>query len=93
MIKNGSSFGDACMKRFDVQLSSPETDRKIALPASIIFMSLAWVFFTGSLLWLLVAGVFADLRSWSLPMCLIVGLLGLGFVLVPVQLVRYFRSR
>lgn len=58
---------------------------------SVILMLVAWLFFTGCLIWLIVAGAFADLASWSPMMFLIVGVLGLGFVLAPIQLVRYFR--
>jgi len=81
------------MKRLTVQLSSPEADRKIAGPASVIFMSVAWLFLTACLIWLLVGSFGAEKGSWSPLMFLIVGVLGLCVALIPVQLVRYFRSR
>ena len=77
------------MKRLNVQISSPETDRKIAKPASVIFMSMAWLFLTALVIWLLVDSFGAKPHSSGL----LLFILGFYVVLIPIQLARYFRSR
>jgi hypothetical protein len=73
----------------NTQLSSPETDRKIAWSASVIFMVVAWLSLAGFLTLAFVAGP----HSWGILECSLVGVSFLAFLLIPFQLVRYFREK
>ncbi len=81
------------MRKFNVRLTSPETDGKIARPASIIFMIVAWLFFAICLTFIVIVSRQPDAGSWDAMGFIIVGGFVLGLVLIPIQLVRYFRSR
>ena len=76
-----------------VQLSSPETDRKIAWPASVAFMIVAWIFMAGDLTWFLVTGLQPDAGEWGLWAYAFVGIFLMAVVIIPIQLVRYFREK
>jgi ABC-type uncharacterized transport system permease subunit len=77
----------------NVQLSSRETDRKIAWPASVAFMIVAWLFMAAGLAWFLVEGFRSDAGEWSVWAYVLVGIFLVVVVLVPIQLVRYFREK
>jgi hypothetical protein len=79
------------MKRVNVQLSSPKTERKAALIASVFVMVAAWLFFAAGFVYLFIASLRSGSKSSGL-MVAILSVLGLGIVLIPVQLARYFRS-
>jgi len=76
----------------NIQLSSPETDRKIARPASIIFMSVAWLAFAGLLTWTLFSWKHSEHIHWGI-FAGWVGFLLVPLLLIPIQLVRYFREK
>jgi membrane protein YdbS with pleckstrin-like domain len=76
----------------NVQISSPETDRKIARPASIVFMSIAWLALVAALIWAFRYG-HSDGSDWNAVEIIIVGILLAALVLIPIQLVRYFRQK
>jgi len=77
----------------NVQLSSRETDRKIAWPASVAFMIVAWLFMAAGLAWFLIAGFRPDAGEWSVWAYVFVGIFLVAVVLIPIQLVRYFREK
>lgn len=79
----------------NVQISSPnqqvatEKDDKIAWRSSVAFMIMAWLFLGGFLVWAFRRGLgwwnnsewaFASISLWA-------------FVMIPVQVIRYFRER
>ena len=76
-----------------VQLSSGETDRKIAWPASVAFMIVAWLFMATGLVWFLIAGFRPDAGEWTVWAYVFVGIFLLAVVLIPIQLARYFREK
>lgn len=76
----------------NVQISSPETDRKIARPASIIFMSIAWLALAAALIWAFRHG-HSDGSDWNAVEMIIAGVLLVALVLIPIQLLRYFRKK
>jgi len=76
----------------NIQNSSPEPDRKIARPASIIFMSLAWFGMAALLIYLFVL--------WPTPVIflyiwfdVLLALFLVPLVLIPIQVVRYFMQK
>jgi membrane protein YdbS with pleckstrin-like domain len=77
-------------KPFNVQLSSPEADRKVAWWASVSFMILAWLFVAACLaLW-----VIAMLKHrWGILPFTVLAFLIVPLVLIPIQLIRYFREK
>src|SRR5204863_2515784 len=77
----------------DIQFSSPETDRKIAWSASVIFMLFAWIFMAAGLVWFMIAGLQPDAGKWSALAYVIVGIFLVVVVLAPIQLVRYLHER
>ena len=78
------------MKNF--QISSSETDRKIARPASVIFMALAWLGMAGLLFYILLLrhSEYYPFTIWDL---ILIGLFLVPLVLIPIQIVRYFRQK
>jgi hypothetical protein len=74
----------------NIQISSPETDRKIARPASIIFMVLAWLFLAGFWTWAFIEG---SPESWGVVEYTLLSISALAFLVIPFQLVRYFRQK
>jgi len=76
----------------NIQISSPETDRKIARPASIIFMIVAWLFMAGFLAWLLYCAHTYD-DPWNIVTCIFGGVCLIVLLIIPIQLVRYFRDK
>ena len=78
----------------NIQLSSPETDRKIARPLSILFMSVAWLSLAGLLWWILAASRLPDKEfHWTKFDFIVIAIFLVPLVLIPVQLVRYFRGK
>lgn len=76
----------------NVQISSPETDRKIARPASIVFMIIAWLALVAALIWAFHEG-HSDGGDWNMVEIVIIGIFILALVLIPIQLARYFREK
>lgn len=76
----------------NIQISSPETDRKIARPGSIIFMCAAWLFMAGLLSWII-----CQWHDWAMFLDVWLDILFALFlvplVLIPIQVVRYFRQK
>ena len=72
----------------NIQLSSPESDRKIARVASIIFMSLFWLAVAAFLVWLLITN--GNNLSHNIVG---VSLLSIPLLLIPIQLWRYFKNK
>lgn len=78
----------------DIQLSTPETDRKIARPASIIFMGVAWLFLAGLLPWILLKSRLSDREfHWTRYDFIVIAIFLVPLVLIPIQLIRYFRGK
>ena len=78
----------------NIQVSSPETGRKIARLASIIFMTLAWLALAAALIWGLRYGHSdGDGNSWNALESFVLGICLTALVFIPIQLVRYFRQR
>src|SRR4051794_15814255 len=78
------SVRHAAMK--NIQISSPKTDEKVARPASIIFMILAWCFLAFFFGWAFLEG---EPRSWSPVVWVLVSIGMIALPLIPFQLVRY----
>jgi hypothetical protein len=77
------------MKKF--QIFSTEKDRKIAWLISVIFLSVAWLVFAAILVWAVLAGC---VGGGDDPIIIVLGsLLIAGLILIPIQLVRYFRQK
>jgi hypothetical protein len=76
----------------NVQISSPETDRKIARPASIIFMGVTWLALAAALVWALRRG-HSDGSDWNAIEIILVGICIVALVVIPIQVVRYFREK
>ena len=76
----------------NIQISSPETDRKVARPASIIFMVCAWLFMAVFLAWVLYCAHSYD-SPWDVWTYVFVGIPVLALFIIPIQLVRYIREK
>jgi hypothetical protein len=74
----------------NIQISSPETDHKIARLSSIIFMALAWLFLAGIWMWAFIEG---DPKNWGILEYTLVCISALAFLFIPFQLMRYFRDK
>lgn len=74
-----------------LHIFSAEKDRKIAWLVSIIFLSMAWLAFAAILIWAVLAGC---MIGDDQPIVVVLGsLLIAGLILIPIQLVRYFRQK
>jgi hypothetical protein len=74
-----------------IHIFSPKKDQKIAWLVSIIFMSMAWLTFAAILVWAILVGCTGGGDD---PIVAALGsLLIAGLVLIPIQLVRYFRQK
>jgi len=69
----------------------PKTDRKIAWLGSIIFMSAAWLALAAILVWAILNGWTGGGDDPIIPV--LGGLLITALMLIPVQLIRYFRQK
>jgi hypothetical protein len=70
---------------------SPEIDRKIARPGSIIFMILAWLGMLALLIyWFVLFSAAIFLYVWF---DVLFALFLVPLILIPVQVVRYFRQK
>ena len=76
----------------NIRIPSPETDRRIARPASIVFMIMAWLGMAALLVDMFVL--------WPTPAIFLYPWFSVLFVLflvplvlIPVQVVRYFRQK
>ena len=76
----------------NIQFSSSETDRKVMLVVSTIFMSLAWLAVAGGLTFALVQKFRPDADDWNTFEIVVVCVLALMLVIIPFQLARYFRE-
>lgn len=72
------------------RISSPDTDRKIAWFASVVFMILAWLFLVGFLAFAFIAGRPA---TWGFLEYGAVGIAFLALLFIPFQLLRYLREK
>jgi membrane protein YdbS with pleckstrin-like domain len=81
---------EASMK--NIEIISRETERKIMWLPSIIFMIAAWVFLAAIVVMVL-DSVYSDDSPWELWTYLYVCIPSVFLVLIPIQLVRYFRQR
>src|SRR5271163_944353 len=72
-----------------IQISSPQTERKVACLASVAFMVAAWLLLAGFLVWAFIA---AHPNWWGGKEWCIVLLGLLALLLIPFQLARYFRE-
>ena len=73
----------------NIQISSPETDRKMAWRASVLFMIVAWLLLAGFLGWAFIA---ARPGSWEGKQWCVLCLGCLALAFIPIQLARYFRQ-
>jgi hypothetical protein len=81
------------MKKFqNIQFSSPETDRKIMLVVSAVFMFLVWIAIVGLCIFSLIQNPPSDGGNWSAGKYLGGGIVVLMLVLIPIQLWCYFRE-
>jgi membrane protein YdbS with pleckstrin-like domain len=77
-------------KPFNMQLSSPEADRKVAWWASVSLMILAWLFIAACLaLWVIAMSK----HRWGFLPFIVLACLIVPLVLIPIQLIRYFREK
>jgi hypothetical protein len=74
----------------NIQISPPQADRKIARPASVIFMGLAWVFLVGFWTWAFIDG---NPETWGVLEYALVCISVLAFLFIPLQLVCYIREK
>jgi hypothetical protein len=92
----GSLGALASSMRFrNIQFTSPETDRKVMLPASFFVMLLIWILCVTVLGFIgLAAFSSGDTFVWDTEHKVIVASLSiLSVVIIPIQLVRYVRER
>jgi hypothetical protein len=76
----------------NIEIISPKTERKIVWFPSIVFMVAAWLFLAAIVV-LVLHSAYSDDSPWELGTYLSVCIPSLLLVLIPVQLVRYFRER
>jgi hypothetical protein len=76
----------------NVEIISKETERKIVWLPSVIFMVAAWLFLA-AVVALVLHSVSSDDSPWELWTYLYVCIPSVLLVLIPIQLVRYFRGR
>ena len=82
------------MRFRNIQFTSPETDRKVMLPASFFVMLLIWILCVTVLVFIGLAAFSRDTFVWDTEHKLIVASLSiLSVVIIPIQLVRYVRER
>jgi hypothetical protein len=62
---------------------------RLATHASAVFMVLAWLFISGLLLLHFTVGIFASTTAAHV----LLAAFALGWVLIPVQVVRYYRTK
>ncbi len=72
----------------NIQLSSQESDRKVARIASLIFMGVAWLSLTAFLAWYLTTN--GNALSHSI---VVVSIFSIPLLLIPFQLWRYFKNK
>jgi hypothetical protein len=78
----------------NIQLSSPERDRKVSRLLSIVFMSVAWLFLAGLRTWILATSRLPDKKfHWTKFDFIVISVFLVPLVLIPIQLVRYFRGK
>ena len=76
----------------NIEIFSKETERKIVWLPSVLFMVGAWLFLA-AILALVLHTVYSDDSPWELWTYLYVCIPSVLLVLIPIQLVRYFRER
>ena len=82
------------MRFRNIQITSPETDRKVMLPASFFVMLLIWILCVTVLVFIGLAAFSSDTFVWDTQHTVIVASLSiLSVVIIPIQLVRYVRER
>jgi len=80
------------MRFHNIQFSAPETDRKVMLVVSSIFMLVVWLAVAGFLIFALIQKQRPDASEWNGFEITVVCVVALVLVVIPFQLARYYRE-
>jgi len=76
----------------NIQVSSPETDRKVARPVSFVFMIAVWLFMAAFLTWLIYL-IHTSEDNANIATYVLAGISVFVLFIIPIQLVLYFREK
>ena len=80
------------MRFHNIQFSAPETDRKVMLVVSSIFMLVVWFAIAGFLVFALIQKQQPDARDWNGFEIAVVSVVAVVLLVIPFQLARYYRE-
>ncbi len=80
------------MRFHNIQFSAPETDRKVMLVVSSVFMLVVWLAIAGFLIFALLQKQQPDSREWNGFEIAVVSVVALILLVIPIQLARYYRE-
>ena len=80
------------MRFQNIQFSAPETDHKVMLVVSSVFMLVVWFAVAGFLIFALIQKQQPDARDWNGFEITVVCVVALVLLVIPFQLARYYRE-